>query len=214
MTPVERRSLRDGYLVRVRPTSVVAGEAIGEIQTLFVASAAVADRARGPHAKRMLAGWLALLATCVGAALVWTPIEPVSTRGGLAPGTLDVSRASPEPTRRRTDTRLPSGVTSLGKSIVVTLPAEHDYVSSLTVPLAGVATGRPHGPQVRTVHAELTMNGRVVGQADLHVHSGRFAGTLEITVSGQAGPAELRVADPARPGNPPAVRRFTLAAPD
>lgn len=197
MAPIEHRPLRDG-----------------ELQTLFVASAAVADGARGPHPKRVLAGWLALLATCVGAALVWTPIEPVSTQGGLVPNTLELPQAPPDPTHRRPESRLPGGATNLGKSIVVTLPAEHDYVSSLTVPVAGMATGRPHGPQVRTVHAELRVNGRVVGQADLQVHSGRFAGTLEITVSGPAGPAELRVADPARPGHPPAIRRFTLALPD
>lgn len=189
----------------------MASDPWGDTQTLFVASAAVADGGRGPRAKWWLVTWLAALAICVGASLIWTPTKSSAPRGST-PITVELSQAPLAQTQPRVTSRLSGAATDHGQAIVVVLPAEHDYLSSLTIPVAGLAIGRRHGPQVRKVHAELWVNGRVVGQSDLPVYSGRFAGTLEIKVDVQAGSGELRVTDPARPGMPAAVRSFTLAA--
>lgn len=189
----------------------MASDTGNDSQTLFFAAAAVADEKRGPRAKWWLVTWLAVLAISVGASLIWTPNESQATPGAV-PITVYVSQAPVAKTEPRVSARLGGAATDHSRSISVLLPREDDYLSSVTIPIAGLAIGRPHGPQIGSVHAELWVNGRVVGQTDLPVHSGRFAGILEITVGDQDGSAELRVTDPARPGMPPVVRWFTLGA--
>jgi hypothetical protein len=189
----------------------MASDSGNESPTLFFGSAAVAGGKRGLRGKWWLVTWLAALAICVGASLIWTPNESTATQGSV-PITADESQAPVERTEPRVSSRLGGSVTDDSRSITMLLPREHDYLSSVTIPIAGLAIGRPHGPQVRTVHVELWVNGRVVGQTDLPVYSGRFAGILEITVDVPAGRAELRVTDPARPGMAPVVRWLTLAA--
>ncbi len=98
------------------------------------------------------------------------------------------------------------------KSLVVVMPDDRDYLASSTIPVAGMAFGRPHGPRVGSVRVELLVDGRLIDQVDLDVHSSRFAGILELPAQSGRTTAELRVSVPARPTSPSVVRRVTIGA--
>jgi hypothetical protein len=102
---------------------------------------------------------------------------------------------------------------SSGRSIIVLIPGDQDYVKSRTVTLAGMAYGRPHGPQVDTVRVELLVGGRAIDTADIAVHGARFAGTLSVPASIARADALLRVSDPKRPRSSAVIRHMTIDAP-
>jgi hypothetical protein len=105
----------------------------------------------------------------------------------------------------------PAGrVTAAGRSLALSLPSEGAYLTSSSIPVAGTAFGRPHGPSVTTVHVELIAAGRSIESADIPVFSGRFAGVFEVpTLKGRTN-AELRISDPLHQGNKAIVREVTL----
>jgi hypothetical protein len=96
------------------------------------------------------------------------------------------------------------------RSLVVVLPADRDYVSASSIAVAGTAFGRPHGPRVGSVRVELLVGGQLIEEADLAVHSSRFAGVLELHAPVARTEAELRVSDPKRPSAPAVIRRLTI----
>jgi hypothetical protein len=96
------------------------------------------------------------------------------------------------------------------KSLVVVLPADRDYVSASSIAVAGTAFGRPHGPRVGSVRVELLVGGQLIEEADLAVHSSRFAGVLDLPAPMARTEAELRVSDPKRPSAPAVIRRLTI----
>jgi hypothetical protein len=124
--------------------------------------------------------------------------------------TVDRVAASPAPTVTSGATlTAPSGP----RSIIVVIPGDKDYVKSRTVTVAGMAYGRPHGPQVDAVRVELLVGGRSLDSVDLAVHGARFAGTLSVPTSIGRADAELRVSDPKRPRSTTVIRRMTIDAP-
>ena len=74
--------------------------------------------------------------------------------------------------------RRPSARCSHGRNVIVVMPADRDYLSATSIPVAGIALGRPHGPRIRSVHVALYVGGRLVEGTDLEVYAGRFAGVL------------------------------------
>ncbi len=100
-----------------------------------------------------------------------------------------------------------------GRSVVVVMPADHDLVSASSIPVAGMAFARPHGPRIRSVHVDLYVGGRLIDGTDLDVYSGRFAGVLGIEAPVDHADAELRFSDPANPSKPATVRSITIDAP-
>ena len=84
------------------------------------------------------------------------------------------------------------------------MPADRDYLSATSIPVAGIALGRPHGPRIRSVHVALYVGGRLVEGTDLEVYAGRFAGVLGLDAAIDHG---RRRAPVQRPGQPGAGRR-------
>ena len=74
--------------------------------------------------------------------------------GNIAPrgGTLPVVAAAPGNIQPRGQTvpvlAAAHGPGSRGRAIVVVMPADRDYVAAASIPVAGLAFGRPHGPRV------------------------------------------------------------------
>ena len=103
--------------------------------------------------------------------------------GNIAPrgGTLPVVATAPGNIRPRGQT-MPAlaaahGPGSRGRAIVVVvMPADRDYVAAASIPVAGLAFGRPHGPRVSSVHVALYVGGRLVEGTDLAVYSGHSPG--------------------------------------
>lgn len=99
---------------------------------------------------------------------------------------------------------------SIGRSVVLSIPRDNDYLKSTSIPIAGFAVGRPHGPTIKSVHVELLVGGRVVDSADIDVFSGRFAGVLSASgISGRVA-AQLRITNLARNGTPILVTNVTI----
>jgi hypothetical protein len=101
-----------------------------------------------------------------------------------------------------------------GRSLVIVLPAESDYLTSRAVPVAGLAFARPHGQPIGAVHVELVVGGLVVNWADLEVHSARFAGILHAPVGIVGGSAEIRVTNSSAKSSVSAVTHFSLVLAD
>jgi hypothetical protein len=97
-----------------------------------------------------------------------------------------------------------------GRALVIAIPTDDDYLTSATIPVAGMALGRPHGPKVSTVHVELLASGRVVGSTDLDVQGGRFAGALQLDASADLKDAELRVSEPGYPQRTARIQNLTI----
>ncbi len=104
-------------------------------------------------------------------------------------------------------------VASRGRSVVIVMPADHDFILTSSIPVAGLAYSRPHGPRVRSVHVEVRVGGRLVSSADLPVYGGRFAGVLALDAPIDQAVAELRVSDPVNPSTPAGIRLLTIQAP-
>ncbi len=93
------------------------------------------------------------------------------------------------------------------------MPADRDYLAATSIPVAGIALGRPHGPRVRAVRVELYVGGRLVDGMDLEVYAGRFAGVLALDGAIAMADAEIRVRNPANPAQAAEVRSITLDTP-
>jgi hypothetical protein len=100
--------------------------------------------------------------------------------------------------------------TSTGRSLAVEFPADDAYLTTASIPVAGLAYGRPHGPKVSSVHVELIAGGEPLTSADIPVYSGRFAGVLQMPVRDGRVTAELRISDPLHTGDNAVVRTVTI----
>ena len=127
------------------------------------------------------------------------------------------SRAAALPAPGALPSRLGAAAThhavSRSRSVIVVMPADQDYLSAASIPVAGIALGRPHGPRIRSVHVALYVGGRLVSGADLEVYAGRFAGVLGIHAAIDQADAELRFSDPANPAQAAVVRSIRLDTP-
>ena len=102
---------------------------------------------------------------------------------------------------------------SHGRNVIVVMPADRDYLSAMSIPVAGIALGRPHGTRIRSVHVALYVGGRLVEGTDLEVYAGRFAGVLGLKTAIGHALAELRFSDPANPAQAAVIRSITLDTP-
>lgn len=165
----------------------------------------LATRASGPAGGRVVLMSL-LVGGIVGAALGWsvtqatTPVAVTSPQTAAAPviqAPTSSEAALPKATRRW---------------LVVAIPEEQAYVKSSSIAIAGMAFGRPHGPEVRKVQVELYVGGQLVERADIEVFSSRFAGVIQLSTPTGRADAELRVSDPSRKARPIVVRHLTIDA--
>ena len=146
-------------------------------------------------------------------------IAGAAAPGNIAPrgGTLPVLVAAPGNIQPRGQTMpvlvAAHGPGSRGRAIVVVMPADRDYVAAASIPVAGLAFGRPHGPRVSSVHVALYVGGRLVEGTDLAVYSGHFAGVLGLDGPVGRGDAELRFGDPANPARALVIRSIRLDLP-
>ena len=125
-----------------------------------------------------------------------SPITPVVTAG--APAAIDAAGQPAAPQ------------TGVGRSLSISMPADDAYLTAASIPVAGIAFGRPHGPKVPAVHVELIADGRSVSSADIPVFSGRFAGVLTVPSFEDRVTAELRISDPLHDGPMAVVRTVTI----
>ena len=102
-------------------------------------------------------------------------------------------------------------VTGAGRSLSIAIPADGAYVTTSSIPVAGTAYGRPHGPAVKSVHVELIVQGRSITTADFPVFSGRFAGVLGAPGLDARTDATLRVTDPLHARATAAAQDLTIA---
>jgi hypothetical protein len=101
-------------------------------------------------------------------------------------------------------------VTAAGRSLSLSIPGNDAYLTSSSIPVAGTAFGRPHGPTVAMVHVELIAGGQSIDSADIPVYSGRFAGVLQAPTLDGPTNAELRISDPLHKGVKAVVREVTI----
>ena len=73
-----------------------------------------------------------------------------------------------------------------------------------------MAFGRPHGPKISVVHVELLADGRLIESAEFDVHSGRFAGALQLEGTTDLKDAELRVSTPGMPQRLARIQHLTI----
>ena len=139
-----------------------------------------------------------VVGAAVGAGSGWTASQ-VASADGTGPLSAPAKAAPAQ-----------AGGTAAGRSLLVTIPRADDYLTSATIPVAGTAFGRPHGPQIKSVHVELLAGGKVIDAADIAVYSGRFAGTL--STPGLVGrmDVDLRVTDALHPNRGVLVENVTV----
>jgi hypothetical protein len=163
------------------------------------------DVGHGSATKTASAARIPLIALVVGGAIgawsAWGMGQLVNTASGSAASSATTSVvAAPASIARK----------ATGRPLVVSMPRENDYLTSTTIPVAGFAYGRPHGPVIRTVHIELVAGDQVIDSADLDVFSGRFAGFLSVPASSGRVDAELRITNPAHKGRRVLVTNLTV----
>ena len=100
--------------------------------------------------------------------------------------------------------------TGASRSLSVSMPADDAYLTTASIPVAGDAFGRPHGPKVASVHVELIAQGRSVSSVDIPVFSGRFAGVLLVPSLADRTTGQLRISDPLHNGPAAVVRTVTI----
>ena len=163
--------------------------------------------ARPAQAGRATMGRLGAIAFVVGTAVgswsAWGMTQLVNSAAVSAPA----APVAPAPGHiARTTTHAPSGA----RSVVMSVPRDGDYLKATSIPVAGFAAGRPHGPSIKSVHVELLVGDRVIDSADIEVFSGRFAGVLSASdISGRAA-AVLRITNPARSDQPIVAKKVTI----
>ena len=96
------------------------------------------------------------------------------------------------------------------RSLSVSILADDTYLTAASIPVAGIAFGRPHGPKVASVHIELIAEGRSISSADIPVFSGRFAGVLTVPSLAGRVTGQLRISDPLHNGPAAVVRTVTI----
>lgn len=181
---------------------------------------------RAPHhARRWAAGFGAIVLAAATATAGMSAGQRVSTpkpaalpsRIGAAAAGPATSRGGALPAPVSLPSRIAAGAghppVSRSRNVIVVMPAERDYLSATSIPVAGIALGRPHGPRIRSVHVALYVGGRLVEGTDLEVYAGRFAGVLGLDAPIDRADAELRFSDPASPAQAAVIRSITLDAP-
>lgn len=175
----------------------------------------------GGRSVAWLGGWLGGLAVVVGLAVSGGPASglrvgesdavgppasptpaPSSVNGLAGPASVAATIAQPAPVRH---------------AIVVLLPGSGDVVVADAVPVAGMIAGpRPgrSGDPPTSLHLVITAGDVVLGQVELPVLGGRFAGAIPVVAPARGQVVELRIADPGFPGRSPTVRAFVLRAPE
>jgi hypothetical protein len=90
------------------------------------------------------------------------------------------------------------------------LPADDDYLMSRTIPIAGLAYGRPHGSGVSAVEIRIFSDGTLLSETSMPVYSGRFAGVIQLEDRSFGPTLELRISAVGRSSSPPAVLHIKL----
>lgn len=177
------------------------------------------------HARRWAAGFGAIVLAAATATAGMSAGQIVSTpkpaalpsRISAAAAGHATSRSGAAPAPVALPSRVAAGAghppVSRGRNVIVVMPADRDYLSATSIPVAGIALGRPHGPRIRSVHVALYVGGRVVERMDLEVYAGRFAGVLGLHAPIGHADAELRFSDPANPAQAAVIRSITLDTP-
>jgi hypothetical protein len=148
---------------------------------------------------------IAALSLGLLAALVWSLAGLPARQGNAAPA------ASPAPAVAVGETPRPTISPDTGSKRVnrpavrVVLPADGDYLMSRTIPVAGLAYGRPHGSGVSAVEIRIYSDGKLLSEASMPVHSGRFAGVIQLDDRAFGPTLELRISAVGRSTSPPAV---------
>lgn len=175
--------------------------------------AAGADDGPETAAHPMSIGRLGLIAFVVGCAVgAWSAwgLDQVASAATAAVAAGPAVAAEPAVVAEAVAAPAATGGPAAGRSLFVAIPRDGDYLTSTTIPVAGTALGRPHGPRIETIHVELITGGQVIDAADIDVFSGRFAGAL--TVAGSSGrlDAELRFSYPGREKGAVLVKDLTI----
>ena len=161
---------------------------------------------RPAHAGGSTIGRLGVIAFVVGAAVGSWSAWGMTQLASAAPIAAQAAPATPADQGITATTRAPSP----GRSVVMSVPRDNDYLKATEIPVAGFAAGRPHGPSITSVHVELLVGDQLVDSADIDVFSGRFAGILSASgISGRVA-AELRITNPARGDQPIVVKKVTI----
>ena len=175
------------------------------------------------HARRWAAGFgaivLAAVTVTAGMSAGQTVSKPAALPSRIAAAAAGpaTSRAGAVPAPVALPSRVAAGAghppVSRSRNVIVVMPADRDYLSAMSIPVAGIALGRPHGPRIRSVHVALYVGGRLVEGTDLEVYAGRFAGVLGLRAPIDQADAELRFSDPANPAQAAVIRSITLDTP-
>jgi hypothetical protein len=207
---------------------LVAGtEAQGDAWTVDDVVRTIRNGGHTPHHARR---WAAALAALVIAAAATASVGVSSDRaaGSPKPTALPAriaaaaaagpttSRAGaalvPAPLPARVSAATGRAPVSRSRSFVIVMPADRDYVAATSIPVAGIALGRPHSPRIRVVHVELYVGGSLVGGTDLDVYSGRFAGVVDLQEPIVHADAEIRLSNAATPSQAAVIRSIRLDA--
>jgi hypothetical protein len=167
------------------------------------------------HARRWVVALGVLMIAAVATATVGVSADPAeaSPKPAALPARIAAAAAAAPAAPRLPVHPAGYGPASRGRSLVIVMPADHDYLSATSIPVAGLAFGRPHGPRIRSVHVALYVGERLVGGMDLEVYSGRFAGVLALDEAVAMADAEIRLSNPASPLQAAVIRSIRLDAP-
>lgn len=137
---------------------------------------------------------ISLLTACLAAAIVSAP-GPGAARSApdaAAAATVSATRephvatgGSAGPTQR-----------SESRSLALVMPDEDAVFVDRVIAVAGYAYARPHSRVSRAVVIEATSRGRLVTTAEIAVHAGQFAATIELPDSIIEGAVQLRLRHP------------------
>jgi hypothetical protein len=157
-----------------------------------------------------------VLSLAIGAGVGWTAHVPaIAQTAAVRAETSQTSGAATSITASAkapvaADPAQAKGRSGPPQRLVLLLPGEAAFISTSRIAIAGLAHGRPHGTQIRTVTAELVVRGRVVAQTDLMVSAAQFAGFLELPAGFTAKEAVLRISDPTLQAGPAVFQRVRL----
>ena len=175
------------------------------------ASASLADDLATNPSRWGTAPRVVLSAVLVGAAVgAWSAFAMERLVGAGSPASAaSVAVAAPAAAAPVLDAPL-STTSGARRSLVLAIPRDDDYLTSATIPVAAMAFGRPHGPKISVVHVELPADGRLIESAEFDVHSGRFAGALQLEGTTDLKDAELRVSTPGMPQRLARIQHLTI----
>jgi hypothetical protein len=98
--------------------------------------------------------------------------------------------------------------------IVILLPAPGEVILGAIVPVAGriAGPGPPRGVVLTVVHVAIVAENTTLGEADLPIVGGRFAGWVEVMAPVRGRVVVIRAWDALRPSRGPSIQEFVLRA--